>query len=67
MCQRTTCSSCGKPSYAGCGRHVEAVLADVAPEARCHCRESAKQGAAPAARRSTWLATWLCRPEGRRP
>lgn len=40
MCQRVTCESCGKPTYAGCGRHVEAVLGDVPSEARCRCREA---------------------------
>lgn len=39
MCHRVTCSTCGKPTYAGCGRHIEAVLADVRPEDRCSCRE----------------------------
>ena len=38
MCQRVTCSDCGKPSFAGCGRHIEAVLGDVPPAARCRCR-----------------------------
>jgi hypothetical protein len=33
---------CKKPSYAGCGRHVEEVLGDVAPEDRCRCREEKK-------------------------
>jgi len=39
MCTRVTCSECGKPSYAGCGRHVEQVLGDVPEAKRCHCRE----------------------------
>jgi len=39
MCQRVTCSSCGKPTYAGCGRHIEQVLGDVPAEKRCVCRE----------------------------
>ena len=42
MCQRVQCSSCGKPTYAGCGRHVEQVLGDVRPEDRCHCRSEGK-------------------------
>lgn len=25
MCRRTTCSTCNKPTWAGCGMHVEAV------------------------------------------
>ncbi len=40
MCQRVQCSGCGKPSYAGCGRHVEQVLGDVRPEDRCQCRDT---------------------------
>ncbi|HEV8549786.1 MAG TPA: hypothetical protein VGQ57_12175 [Polyangiaceae bacterium] len=39
MCQRITCSVCGKPSYQGCGRHIESVLADVPKSERCTCRE----------------------------
>jgi hypothetical protein len=35
MCQRITCPECGKPSFAGCGRHVESVLGDVPPAQRC--------------------------------
>jgi hypothetical protein len=38
MCRRIQCESCGKPSYAGCGRHVEEVLRSVAQEERCACR-----------------------------
>ena len=48
MCRRVTCSKCGKPSYAGCGMHVEQVLGNVPRDQRCRCRESAvaedKQG-----------------------
>ena len=37
MCQRITCKDCCKPSFRGCGRHVEQVLGDVAPADRCQC------------------------------
>jgi len=40
MCRRVDCSKCGRPTYAGCGAHVEQVLRDVAPGDRCRCRES---------------------------
>jgi hypothetical protein len=40
MCRRIQCESCGKPSYAGCGRHVEDVLRSVAQEERCACRSA---------------------------
>ncbi len=41
MCRRVTCKSCGKPSYAGCGMHIESVLADVPQGDRCTCRDTA--------------------------
>lgn len=37
MCQRTVCRGCGKPTYVGCGNHVEQVLGDVPLEKRCSC------------------------------
>lgn len=39
MCRRIQCRTCKKPSYAGCGAHVESVLADVPVSERCSCRE----------------------------
>jgi hypothetical protein len=44
MCRRIQCSSCGKPTYAGCGMHVEQVLGDVPKEDRCRCREESRKG-----------------------
>ncbi|NUO52664.1 MAG: hypothetical protein HOV80_27775, partial [Polyangiaceae bacterium] len=37
MCERITCSDCGKPGFTGCGRHIEQVLGDVEWEDRCQC------------------------------
>jgi hypothetical protein len=46
MCRRVECRRCGKPSYAGCGQHVEQVLAGVPKDQRCTCtRESGGIGA----------------------
>ncbi|MEZ5234255.1 MAG: hypothetical protein AB7W59_19950 [Acidimicrobiia bacterium] len=45
MCRRISCSRCGKPSWAGCGAHVEQVLGDIAPADRCRCDEGAAAGA----------------------
>jgi len=42
MCQRTTCRTCGKATYVGCGQHVEQVLGDVPPADRCGCRAAAR-------------------------
>lgn len=40
MCRRVTCPTCGKPSWAGCGAHVEQVLGAVPRDQRCRCRET---------------------------
>jgi len=40
MCRRVNCSKCGKPTFAGCGQHVEQVLGDVPRDKRCRCHEA---------------------------
>jgi hypothetical protein len=44
MCQRATCPTCDRPTFAGCGMHVEQVLADVPTAQRCQCGASAPAG-----------------------
>jgi hypothetical protein len=39
MCRRVDCPKCGRPTFAGCGLHVEQVLGDVPPAERCRCHE----------------------------
>lgn len=67
MCQRINCSTCGKPTYAGCGRHIEAVLGDVPVADRCRCREkkaaSGQAGNSPPA--GFW--SWFGREKGKSP
>jgi hypothetical protein len=63
MCRRTTCRTCHKPTYAGCGAHIEQVLADVPRNQRCSCRETkaaAKKSDAPASDASgrPWWRFW---------
>jgi hypothetical protein len=53
MCQRVQCDHCGKPTYAGCGRHIEQVLGDVPEEKRCKCRDE-KRDASPRQEASLW-------------
>lgn len=43
MCRQVACAKCGKPTYAGCGMHVEQVLAHVPQQERCACREKTKK------------------------
>lgn len=40
MCRAVQCSKCHKPTWAGCGAHVEQVLGHVPKSARCACRDS---------------------------
>ncbi|GAB3820281.1 hypothetical protein GCM10028820_25820 [Tessaracoccus terricola] len=37
MCSKITCSNCNKPTWEGCGEHIEFALGDVAPADRCAC------------------------------
>lgn len=40
MCRRVHCRECGRPTFAGCGQHIEQVLGDVPALERCRCREA---------------------------
>jgi hypothetical protein len=42
MCVRVSCSKCGKPTYAGCGMHIESVLSSVPKDKRCACKAPKK-------------------------
>ena len=48
MCRMVTCKQCKKPSWAGCGAHVESVLGHVPKADRCACRETTSTGASSA-------------------
>ncbi|SDQ14242.1 hypothetical protein SAMN04488565_0850 [Leucobacter chromiiresistens] len=37
MCAQITCPFCGKPTWAGCGQHIDDALADVPEDQRCTC------------------------------
>lgn len=56
MCRRVSCGKCGKPTFAGCGMHVEQVLGDVPKAERCRCNEEkASAGEASGAPAPTWM------------
>ncbi|MBL8684117.1 MAG: hypothetical protein JNK05_33395 [Myxococcales bacterium] len=47
MCMAVVCPSCNKPTFRGCGAHVEQVLAHVPKDDRCKCRERASSASSP--------------------
>jgi hypothetical protein len=49
MCRRVDCRKCGRPTFAGCGAHVEQVLGDVPRTQRCRCHEERSKDASPPA------------------
>jgi len=61
MCTRVTCGACGKVTYEGCGRHVDAVLRGVPEDRRCRC-----EPVRPAGLLASMLG-WLPRGSGRKP
>ena len=44
MCRRVTCRTCGKPTWAGCGQHVNQALAGVPTSERCPGHPKAELG-----------------------
>ena len=46
MCEKVICRKCNKPTWAGCGQHIEEALFDVAMADRCpgHKDEPKKSG-----------------------
>ena len=40
MCHQVTCETCARPTWSGCGGHVEQALAGVANEERCACDQA---------------------------
>jgi hypothetical protein len=40
MCSRINCRKCGKPTWSGCGQHIEEALYGVAKSDRCQGHEN---------------------------
>lgn len=40
MCSKVICRQCGKPTWSGCGEHIEVALAGVPESNRCQGHES---------------------------
>jgi len=50
MCSPARCARCGKTTWSGCGMHVDAVMARVAPAQQCTCNRTDQRPAL----RSPW-------------
>ena len=44
MCHAVTCRTCGKATWAGCGRHVDTALAGVPRASRCPGHATSESG-----------------------
>jgi hypothetical protein len=45
MCRPATCHTCGKTTWAGCGQHVDQVMARVPRDDRCPGHPGSPKGA----------------------
>ena len=52
MCRPANCRQCGKVTWAGCGQHVDQVMAGVPRQQQCTCSPEEKQSTG----RSFWQA-----------
>lgn len=43
MCFKSQCETCGKPTWAGCGRHIDSALSGVPIEERCACKPNTQE------------------------
>lgn len=59
MCSRIQCKECGKPSFVGCGMHVEQVLGDVPRADRCSCHSQPKASKVSRPKASSRFFSWL--------
>ena len=48
MCRPANCTICGKTTWAGCGQHVDQVMADVPRADRCPGHSDAEKAQAQA-------------------
>ena len=46
MCRAVRCKTCGKTTWAGCGQHVDQVMANVPRGERCPGHSEAEKAAA---------------------
>lgn len=44
MCRAVRCKTCGRTTWAGCGQHVDQVMAGVARDDRCPGHAEAERG-----------------------
>ena len=59
MCMKIDCDQCEKPTWRGCGKHIEQALKDVPVDERCKCPRDS-----PA---STSTTTEMKKPEVEKP
>lgn len=59
MCRQITCSNCKKPSWAGCGAHIEQVLGSVPKADRCRCTAADRQAAKATTGKGGWFQRLL--------
>lgn len=43
MCSKATCGTCKKPTWSGCGQHINQALKGVPKAERCRCRTEASK------------------------
>ena len=53
MCRAAKCGKCGKTTWAGCGAHVDQVMAGVPQDQRCRCNEKGASSASSVSGAST--------------
>lgn len=61
MCRAATCKQCGKPTWKGCGMHVEQALGNVPKSQRCRCGSGGTSAGRAAAATAPPKKRWFSR------
>jgi hypothetical protein len=61
MCRAVTCRTCQRPTWAGCGAHIEQVLGHVPSDDRCHCTDATKARRLSGTATRSWFSRLLAR------
>ena len=63
MCMKVDCSKCEKPTWKGCGKHIEEALKDVPEDERCKCPRDPPAVAAATTEKTVVKETEECKVE----
>ena len=57
MCRPVACKKCGKTTWAGCGQHVDSVMASVPKSEQCRCADEPQAAVGAQQKSGGWFSS----------